>query len=434
MVADPSPDGSAVPDFVAARDHVINELVRFVRALRRTGVDVPANAGTTAGRALAEVGFDGRERAKIALRACLLTEHTDETTFENLFAEFWRRLTAGLDASGPAERPANGPDGGLAPLGAEAAPGERAESDDGAEHAEEDPDEGRSGLGAAVGRETTTADEEGEVVTARYSPTGHRTAVSVPDVAGKAGFEGAFSDLTRALAGLAGRRWGAGKDTPDIRRALRASVGTGGTIIDVPRRERQRTAVRARLLVDVSQSVLDVLDRSFLIRFLQRARAAWRDARVFFFDDDLREVTQSFDAESSSAALDALSRAEAEWGGGTHIGGSLERLRTEFPHSVDRQSVVIFVSDGLEMGDVSALEAELSSLSRTAGAVCWLNPLAASPAYEPTARGMAAALPYLDGLFAFSGPDDLTEIARQLRRQGIHGRIGYEYDTRRANA
>ncbi|HET7323310.1 MAG TPA: VWA domain-containing protein, partial [Halococcus sp.] len=202
-------------------------------------------------------------------------------------------------------------------------------------------------------------------------------------------------------------------------------------VMDVPRRERQLSAVRACLLVDVSQSVLDVLDRSFLIRFLRRVRAEWRDARVFFFDDDLREVTQSFDAESQKAALDALSRAETEWGGGTRIGGSLERLRTEFPHAVDRRSVVFVVSDGLEMGDVSTLETELSSLSRSAGAMLWLNPLAVSPAYKPTARGMAAALPYLDGLFGFAGPEDLTEIAHQLRRQGVHGRVGYEYDTRK---
>jgi uncharacterized protein with von Willebrand factor type A (vWA) domain len=424
-----------IPDFVAARDHAIDELVRFVRALRRAGVSVPANAGTTAARALVEVGFEDRERARVALRACLVTEHTDETTFDDLFAEFWRRLTAGLDASGPAERPGDGPDGGPAPLGAEATPDERDESADAETEGEDEGggDEERRGLGAVVGREATTADEDEEVTTARYSPTGRRTAVSVPGVAGE-DFDGAFRDLTRALARLAGRRWGAGEDTPDVRRALRASVETGGTVVNVPRREHQRTAVRARLLVDVSQSVLDVLDRSFLLRFLRRARAAWRDARVFFFDSDLREVTQSFDADSARAALDALERAETEWGGGTRIGGSLERLRTEFPHSVDRRSVVFLVSDGLEMGDVSDLEAELSSLSRTAGAVLCLNPLAASPAYEPTARGMAAALPYLDGLFAFAGPSALTEIARQLRRQGLHGRIGYEYDSRRGTA
>lgn len=432
----PETNGTSVPNFVAARDHVRDELVQFVRALRRAGADVPANAATTAARALVEVGFDDRDRARTALRACLVTDHADRATFDDLFDEFWRRLTAGLDSGGPAERVDDGPDGGFAPLDAAPAPedsertGADEEGDDETEDADGDGE--RWDHGAVVGRGENAADGE-EATTARYSPTGRRTAVSVPGVT-EGGLDGAFGRLTDALAELAGRRWERGDDTPDIRRALRTSVGTGGTVVDVPERERRRTAVRACLLVDVSRSVLDVLDRAFLIGFLRRATAEWRDARVFFFDEDLREVTDDFDAWSSQAALDALDRAEAEWGGGTKIGASLAQLRTGSPEAVSRETAVFVLSDGLETDDVSILERETARLSRRAGAVFWLNPLAASPAYEPTARGMAAALPSVDGLFAFAGPDDLAEIARQLDRQGQHGRIGYEYDPRRAES
>jgi hypothetical protein len=72
----PAPDSpfglpaDEVPDVVAARDHVLDELVRFVRALRRAGAEVPANATLTAARALVEVGFE-REAAEPALRAAL---------------------------------------------------------------------------------------------------------------------------------------------------------------------------------------------------------------------------------------------------------------------------------------------------------------------------------------------------------------------------
>ncbi|EMA52089.1 VWA domain-containing protein [Halococcus thailandensis] len=409
-------------------EHVREELVRFVRALRRAGVSVPANAGTTAARALVAIGFDDRERARVGLRASLVPEQTDVATFDELFAEFWRRLTAGLDPIGPAERPDDPPDGGLAPLGAEATPGKRAESDDGNDE-NGDADESRDGLGAVVGRGTEAAGEN--VTTARYSPTGRSEEIAAFAVPDEEGFDDAFDELTRALAELAGRRWTTGEERPDVRRALRTSVGTGGAVVDLPRRERARTALRVRVVVDVSRSVLDVIERPFLLRFLQQAHAAWRDTRVFFFDEDFREVTESFDTPSSDAALAALERAEAEWGGGTHIGESLDRLRTEFPYAVDRRSVLVVVSDGLEMGDVSALERAMAGLSRTAAAVLWLNPLAASSAYEPSARGMAAALPYLDGLFAFAGPADLADLARQLRQQGSRGVIGYEHDRRR---
>ncbi len=415
-------------DTIDPADHVREELVRFVRVFRRAGAAVPANAGTTAARALAAVGFDDRERAQVALRASLVTEQGDVATFEDLFPEFWRRLTAGLDPTGPAERPDDGPEGGLAPLGAEAVPGESADAGDGND--ERDGDGGtRSESGAVVGRGAGEASEE--VTTARYSPTGRTEEISAFAIPDEEGFDSAFDALTRALAGLAGRRWTDGERRPDVRRALRASVGTGGTVVDLPQRERARTALRARVVVDVSRSVLDVIERPFLLRFLRRAHEAWRDTRVFFFDEDLREVTDSFDAPSSDAVLAALERAETEWGGGTHIGESLETLRTRHPHAVDRRSVLVVVSDGLEMGDVSALETALAELSETASAVLWLNPLAASPQYEPSARGMAASLPYLDGLFAFAGPDDLVDLTRQLRREGIHGSIGYEHDTRR---
>ena len=417
----------------AASDHVRDELVRFVRALRRAGVAVPANAGVTAGRALADVGLDDPDRVRVALRASLVADATDRPTFDRLFEAFWRRLAAGPDTADAAGWTDDGPEGGLASFGAEPAAGEA--GDGGARDDENEADEAvaERHVGAVIGREATASDADSDgATTARYSPNGRRTAVSAAHASHE--FGTAFDTLTESLATLSGRRWRAGGDErPDVRRALRASVATGGTVVEVPRRRRARSELRACLLVDVSRSVLDVVDRSFLLEFLRRAHEAWREARVFFFDDDLREVTSAFGAPDERA-LDALSRAEAEWGGGTRIGGSLARLHERASDAVSRDSVVFVVSDGLEMGDVETLEREAAWLSRRARAVFWLNPLAVSPEYEPTARGMAAALPYLDGLFAFAGPDDLAELARQLDRRGHHGRIGYEYDPRRVEA
>jgi hypothetical protein len=42
------------------------------------------------------------------------------------------------------------------------------------------------------------------------------------------------------------------------------------------------------------------------------------------------------------------------------------------------------------------MAAEMARLSRVARRVVWVNPLKASPGYAPVARGMAAALPYVD--------------------------------------
>ncbi|MDS0296262.1 VWA domain-containing protein [Halogeometricum luteum] len=417
----------------AVADHLRVELVRFVRALRRAGASVPANAATTAGRSLTVVGLGDRDRVRSALRAGLLADRADFEAFDRLFEEFWRRLAAGPDDGAS---PLDDVDGALAPFADSA--DEAGESDDAADGDDGGgaDDSARSlteSFAAAVTDESSDDGDgdENEEAAARYSPAGAAEAVAGGFPLGSTDLDDAFADLTRALADVQGRRFGPGDDHPNVRRALRTSVAAGGAVLSMPRRERRRTAVRALLLVDVSRSVLDAVDRGFLVEFLRRARAAWGDNRVFFFDEDLREVTDAVDAPTAAEATDALDAAEARWGGGTRIGDSLSRLRETAPEAVDRNTVVFVVSDGLEMGDVAGLERELSWLRRRADRLLWLNPLATAAAYEPTARGMAAALPFVDGLFAFAGPDDVREMARQLRRQGAGGRVGYEFDPRR---
>ena len=442
--AAPAADGLAatdIPEFRAVRDHVCEEIVRFVRSLRRAGVAVPANAGTTAARALVEVGFDDEATARAALRACLVADAGSIPTFDRQFPEFWRRLTAGLDPGGPAPRGDDGPEGTLAPLG-EAGAGETPETDAG-EPGDRDGDDGEpdpatvasASLGSAI-TDPGVDDDAERVERAWYSPTGSPTEMDAAagPADGDRTLATAFDALTEGLATLRGRRWGPGDERADVRRSLRASVGTGGTVVSLPGREREADDVRAVWLVDVSRSVLDTVDRAFLLATLRRARATWRDCRIVFFDETAREVSDAFDEPTAAAAVDALTRAETAWGGGTRIGASLAAFLAASPEAFDRRTVVFVVSDGLDRGGVDDLERTMARLSRRTAGIVWLNPLASAPAYEPTARGMASARPFVNGLFALGGPADLAEVGRQLRRHGLGGRIGYEYDPRRGVA
>ncbi|MFB6155281.1 MAG: VWA domain-containing protein [Haloferacaceae archaeon] len=418
-MSDPTGDGGE-------RGPLGEELVRFVRSLRRAGASVPANAASTAARALAEVGLRDRDRVRTALRASLLTDADDFETFDGLFEAFWSQLVTGL-GEGESAAPDDGEQGGsLAPLDAQQTGADTTErAGDGVGDAEADRSTVRS-----VAREASELDAGESTTTARYSPTGSQRDVDGPLPPATDDLSAATRSLTRTLAGLQGRHFEAGTGRADVRRALRTSVSSGGAVLSLPERERRRTATRALLFVDVSRSVLDTVDRGFLIDFLRQVSGEWRDARVFLFDEDAREVTDAVDTRSAADALDALEAAEATWGGGTRIGASLRTLHRTAADAVDRRTVVFVVSDGLEMGDVDVLERELSWVARRAKRLLWLNPLAAGEAYEPTARGMAAALPYLDGLFAFAGPDDVAELARQLRQYGLGGRVGYEFDAR----
>jgi len=419
MPTEPDAAGASRP----VGDLVREELVTFVRVLRAAGAEVPTNASLQAARALGVVGLDDRDRARAAVQAAVLTRVEDIEQFRRLFDRFWSRLDQTVDPA--KERPDEGGedvDGGLDPMAEE--PSSADERDDAAE-----ADEALSEAGSRYVGEESAGGSDDELQTARYSPVGEsETVQTVPTSGDEEATEAAVGELTRALAALAGRRWGpvSSGRRPDVRRAIRESVATGGLVTSVPETRPKRSEVRGAVFVDVSQSVLDVVDRTFLVVFLRAVSRTWRDVRIFLFDTDVRETTAAFDADTTVEAYRALERAEATWGGGTRIGNALTTVRETDPNAVDRRAVALVISDGLEMGDVDELESGVAWLARRGSQVLWLNPLAKSSEYEPTAAGMATALPYLDGLFAFTGPDDISELARQLTQYNSTQLLGYQ--------
>ncbi|MFC4988870.1 vWA domain-containing protein [Saliphagus infecundisoli] len=408
-------------DLEAARERTLGALVSFSRALRREGVSVPADGSLVAARALATVGLSDRERVRAALKAALVAGPDEEDVFERLFPSFWRQFAGEGDFWTPPAQ--DGPDAG------EPAPVEAAPESGGGEDTN-GSDAGRDGGTVARRGGSTSETESADPVSdgtsaAVYSPVGSTERV---DAIGRedATLERSIDRLGRALARLRGRQvTQSGDERPDVRRALRRAGG--GVPLPLPTAGRDERAVRALVLADVSRSVLDTVDRPFLLAALGHMTREWREVRTFLFDTDVREVTRAIGSRDAGTALE---RAEAEWGGGTRIGEAIAAIRRAHPGAVDRDTVVLVASDGLEVGDVAELEEGMAWLSGASAGVLWLNPLAGSPEYEPTCRGMAAALPYVDGLFAFAGPGDVREVARQLERQGLSGSIGYEYDPR----
>ncbi|WP_251342771.1 VWA domain-containing protein [Haloplanus halophilus] len=420
----PSPGDDALP-LADVQDRVRTALVRFVSDLRTAGVDVPADGALVGAEALAVVGVAERSTARTALRSALLSRPEDAEAFDRLFDRFWGAVSAALDEGSAGGVDASDLDGGLS---SDAAAGDPAIEEATADREPHDGDGGRS-----VSRRPTDDGSRAPEATdspARFSPTGS----SAPIEAERPSFGDdpgpAVRALTAALADRPGRRSARAADgRPDLRRAMRRSHATGGVVMDVPERAAQPTTVRGLVLVDVSRSVLDTVDRDFLIDVLRTLDAEWRSVRTFLFDTDVTEVTGALGADSTAAVLEEFDRLEAAWGGGTRIGDALTTVRDRAPTAVDRETVVLIVSDGLETGDLDRLEDGMAWLDRRARRVFWLNPLAASTAYEPATRGMVVARSYLDGLFAFADPADLFDLARQLRRR--RQPVGYEHDWRR---
>ena len=430
----------------AVRRHVIGHLTTFVRELRTEGADVPANAGIDAALAIRTVGLADRGRTKAALRATLVSRERDLETFDRLFPSFWERLVEPFEE--PQERTpltllanhgSRKVDGGDqdtdVPAGGNGGSETTVPSPESADGDDDDPFSDPKGQTESPDS-SPGSDRENEVGftlnSSTYSQVGQQQPIDLGRVGADDGLASAVEELTRAIGNLKGRRWETRSSGSriDARRALRRSFGSGGTVPDIPLQARRRTAVRAVVLVDVSRSVLDTIDRGFLLRFLRSTYDDWRDVRIFFFDTDLRDVTDRFAVPSIEEALLALQRAEAEWGGGTRIGNAFATVREDYPYAIDRETTVFVISDGLEVAEVDQLKAEMARISRRSNAVFWLNPLAGTEGYEPTYRGMAAALPYVDGLFAFTDVADVEEIARQLRLRGAGESIGYRYDPR----
>jgi uncharacterized protein with von Willebrand factor type A (vWA) domain len=202
---------------------------------------------------------------------------------------------------------------------------------------------------------------------------------------------------------------------PDLRRTLRRSFRTGGEPLERSFRARRRRKRRLVLVLDVSGSMADY-SRALLV-FAHSALRADRRWEAFCFGTRLTRVTRALAVSRPDEALERAAAEVVDWNGGTRIGDSLKGLLDEYGHrGLVRGAVVVLCSDGLEVGDPELLAEQMARLSRLAYRVIWLNPLKGDEAYEPLARGMHAALPYVDVFAAGHNLASLEELGSELSR------------------
>jgi len=136
-----------------------------------------------------------------------------------------------------------------------------------------------------------------------------------------------------------------------------------------------------------------------LLRFAHVAVSSRGAGRVeaFTLGTRLTRLTRELSERDPDAALAAAGRTVADWSGGTRLGEGLHQFNDRWGvRGMARGAVVVILSDGWDRGDPDALAEQMGRLSRIAHRVVWVNPLKATPGYAPLARGMAAALPYVD--------------------------------------
>ncbi|HZL04963.1 MAG TPA: VWA domain-containing protein, partial [Coriobacteriia bacterium] len=90
-----------------------------------------------------------------------------------------------------------------------------------------------------------------------------------------------------------------------------------------------------------------------------------------------------------------------DWSGGTRLGEVLRAFTDRWgQRGLARGAVIVIASDGWERGDPILLGEQVQRLQRLAHMVVWSNPHRGKAGYAPIQGGIAAALPFLDGLVA----------------------------------
>ena len=184
----------------------------------------------------------------------------------------------------------------------------------------------------------------------------------------------------------------------DLRRTIHRNVSHGGTPVELAWRRRKIKPLRLVVLLDASGSMN--LYTAFFVRFLHGVVDAFHEAEAFVFHTRLAHVSPSLRDRDVTRAVDKLSLMAQGIGGGTRIGESLTTFnRWHARRVINSRTALVIVSDGYDTGEPAQLAQEMRRLRQRCRKIVWLNPLIGWRDYTPQARGMKAALPYID-LFA----------------------------------
>lgn len=203
------------------------------------------------------------------------------------------------------------------------------------------------------------------------------------------------------------------RGSPDLRGTVRRAMRSGGEptrLFRLARADRDRRVV---LLVDVSGS-MEPYARAFL-QFAHAAVAGGRRVEAFTMGTRLTRITRELAWRDPDAAIFRAARSVSDIAGGTRLGEGLATFNDRFGVAgMARGAVVVILSDGWDRGDPDEISSELKRLSRVAHRVVWVNPLKATPGYEPLARGMAAALPHLDAFLEGHSLSSLQQLVEAM--------------------
>ncbi|MGH9051990.1 MAG: vWA domain-containing protein [Acidimicrobiia bacterium] len=365
-------------------DPFASYLIQFARYLRTRGLTVVPQTSADLLQAAALVGLADRDDLYLAMRSVSLSRPEERPAFDEAFELFF---------------------GGRAPTEPEPPGGEvlevkklgssRPVAVQGGWEEQERESSARAGWSAVE-----------RLVQRDFAELSPEELAEVRRLISRMGWEPA---LTRSRRLNPARR----PRSPDLRRTLRRAVKQEGPLIPLAFAERRRRPRPLVVLADVSGSMERYTE--VLLHFIHATRGRLGRVEAFVFATRLTRVTREIRERNANLALAKLASSVHDWSGGTRIGEALRTFNRQWSRRAARGGpIALVISDGWDRGDPHLLREEMARFARSVHRVVWLNPLAGHEDYQPEARGIRTALPYVDDFLPAANLADLTEVVGLL--------------------
>ena len=362
--------------------------VAFARILRGAGLDVPLDSVIVFVGALTQLGLENRENVYWSAHATLIRRHEDVQIFDRAFKVFWEQQIAVETATFEEQHES------ITLL----VDDEDASTDDSSAKPIED--------------ENTIALRFSKIETLREKDFAAYNQLELREAEQFMASLRLAGPPKKSLRLMKTNRHGA---RHDIRRTMRATLQHDGEPIERYWREPSTKLRRLVVLLDISGS-MEPYARA-LLRFMHAAVVGRQRVEAFTFGTRLTRITKELTSRDPDKALAQTSAQVSDWSGGTRLGECLQSFNDNWGvGGMARGSIFVILSDGWDRGDPKVLADQMSRLSRVAYRVIWVNPLKVSPGYAPLARGMAAAMPYIDEFVEGHSLEALRELTEVISK------------------
>ena len=395
------------PTIIAFQPKLDQNIMLFVRLLRRIGLSVGPASMLDAVEAALLVGVHNKSLFYHALASCLIKRPEDQALFKQAFNLFWKNpkfMERVRDLLLPQIK----------------VPGVDID----------DREDMLRRLSDALADPPPEKDGDDTKIEIDSSATASDRVVSqTKDFAMMSADEmqaalSAIKKLAPYLPRRRSRRWQECTNVGQvaIRAALRAASRQSGLVL--PKFQSRKTKARPLvILCDVSGS-MDQYSR-ILLHFIHSLTQNHPTVHSFLFGTHLTNITRLMRYRDVDEAVHAVSKQVDDWSGGTLIGHNLQRFNREWSRRVMAEGAsVIIITDGLDCGPneytsvLQKLDFEIDRLHKSAHSLIWLNPLLRFDGFEPKSQSIRTMLPHVDHFLPMHSLQSMYDLANTLQASG----------------